>query len=150
MSEASQQLILEVEDSQDRVSELLEQLFDVARPGAVFGEPVTVEGTTIITASEVAVGLGLGFGSGGGTAPAAVESEKAAGEEEEVAPIGFGGGGGGGGGANGRPVAAIIVSSEGVRVEPIVDVTKLGLAFFTMLGSIFLMGSRMRRAAGGK
>jgi hypothetical protein len=46
-------------------------------------------------------------------------------------------------------VAAIIIEPEGVRIEPIVDVTKLGLAFFTMLGSIFLMGLRMRRAAGG-
>ena len=58
---------------------------------------------------------------------------------------GYGGGGGGGGFSAGRPVAAIIVEPEGVRIEPIVDPTKIALAFFTVLGSIFWMGYRMRR-----
>ena len=49
----------------------------------------------------------------------------------------------------GRPIAAIIIDERGVRVEPVVDATKIALAFFTMLGSIFLMGSRMRRASRG-
>jgi hypothetical protein len=32
-----------------------------------------------------------------------------------------------------------------VRVEPVVDVTKLGLAFITALGSMLVMRNRMRR-----
>jgi uncharacterized spore protein YtfJ len=60
---------------------------------------------------------------------------------------GIGGGGGGGGAAGGRPVAVIIIDQEGVRVEPVVDVTKVALAFFTMLGSVFVMGAKIRKAA---
>ena len=57
------------------------------------------------------------------------------------------GGGGGGGNATARPVAVIHVSPEGVKVEPVVDVTKTALAFFTMLGSIFMIAGKMRRRA---
>jgi hypothetical protein len=46
-------------------------------------------------------------------------------------------------------VAVIHIDSEGVRVEPVVDVTKIFLAFLTMLGSIFLMGAEMRKKAKG-
>jgi hypothetical protein len=45
-----------------------------------------------------------------------------------------------------RPVAVISVGPDGVDVEPVVDVTKLGLALFTALGAMFLMFGRMRRA----
>ena len=51
-----------------------------------------------------------------------------------------------GGVAVGRPVAAISVGPNGVRVEPVVDATKIALAFFTMLGSMLIMLGRMRRA----
>jgi uncharacterized spore protein YtfJ len=114
---------------------LMERLTDVGQPGAVYSDPVTVDGHTVITASEVTVGLGYGFG-GGGEATGEAEGE----------PGGYGGGGGGGG-AGARPVAAIHVSADGVSVEPIVDVTKLALAFFTLMGSIFLMRARMRKGA---
>jgi hypothetical protein len=46
-------------------------------------------------------------------------------------------------------VAAIIVEPQGVRVEPIVDVTKLGLAFLTTLASMFAMASKIRKATRG-
>lgn len=109
----------------------LSQLFDVYQPGVVFGEPITNDENTVITAAEVhvAMGLGHGYGSGG-----------------EGATSGEGGGVGGGGGSAGRPVAAILISPTGVRVEPIVDVTKLGLAFFTTLGAMFMIWRGMRRA----
>ena len=123
---------------------LVEKLFSVAQPGAVFGHPVQAEGQTVITASEVMVGLGFGFGSGGGS-DEAPEDEGEVGEKD----TGFGMGGGGGGGSTGRPVAAISISADGVRVDPIVDVTKLGLAFFTAFGAMFVMLGRMRRVAGG-
>lgn len=106
------------------------KLFDVFQPGAIFSAPTTVGDNTVITAAEVNVGMGLGFGRGSG------------GDE---ASSGEGGGGGGGGGAAGRPVATIIVSPNGVRVEPIVDVTKIMLAFFTMFGAIFMTWRAMRR-----
>jgi hypothetical protein len=46
-------------------------------------------------------------------------------------------------------VAAIIAGPDGVRVEPIVDVTKLGLAALTALGGMFLALNRMRKASRG-
>jgi uncharacterized spore protein YtfJ len=106
------------------------KLFDVYQPGVVFSEPTSVGDNTVITASEVSVGLGLGFGRGGGG------DEKASGE---------GVGGGGGGGSAGRPVAAIIIGPAGVRVEPIVDVTKIVLAFLTTLGAMYMSWRAMRR-----
>ena len=128
----------------------MEKLFEVAKPGAVFGEPVTAKDHTVITASEVTVGMGFGFGSGGGVGPQPAK-DKAASEgelqEEREDVGGIGGGGGGGGGASGRPIAVITIGKDGVRVEPVVDATKIALAFFTMLGSIFLMASKIRQAA---
>jgi uncharacterized spore protein YtfJ len=132
--------------NQEEASELIGRLFEVAKPGVIFSEPVTAEGRTVITASEISIGMGIGFGIGGGTG----STEHA--EEEEEAPgpgqiegVGVGGGGGGAGGAGGRPVAVVVIEPGGVRVEPVVDVTKLGLAALTALGGIFAMAARMRR-----
>ncbi len=52
-------------------------------------------------------------------------------------------GGGGGGFAQSRPVAVIVIDRDGVRVEPVVDVTKLGLAALTVFGSFLFLISRM-------
>jgi uncharacterized spore protein YtfJ len=166
MSKAFDQLTVASVENQEQSIALLEKLVAVARPESVFGEPTQVEGRTIITASEVNVGLGVGFGFGGGTTSGRAEEEKrhrgrsSAPRErvdlEEMAPgegeaegedAGMGGGGGGGGGASGRPVAIISVSEEGVQVEPVVDATKIALAFFTTLGSMFFMLTKMRKAA---
>ena len=150
MSEEMKEVMDSTTASWSATAGVIEKLFDVARPGAVFSEPVSTEGSTIITTSEVLVAMGVGYGIGAGSATGEGETEEEADQDVEAemsSGEGYGGGGGGGGLSTGRPVAAIIVDSEGVRVEPIVDVTKLGLAFFTMLGSIFLMGFRIRRAA---
>lgn len=132
---------------------LLEKLFAVAQPETVFGKPISAEGQTIITASEVRVGLGLGFGSGVGmgSKPAEEKAQIESEVEEQGLESGFGigGGGGGGGASSGRPIAVISIDQEGVKVEPVVDATKLGIAFFTTLGSMFFMLSRMRRASRG-
>lgn len=69
----------------------------------VIGDPISVEGATIIPL----VSVGFGFGVGGGTGKATAEAE---GE-------GTGGGTGGGGGV--KPVAIVIIDAEGVRVEPV-------------------------------
>jgi uncharacterized spore protein YtfJ len=67
----------------------------------VVGDPITVEGHTLIPL--ISVGFGFGIGSGEGTDP-----KKGAGS---------GGGTGGGGGV--KPVALIIINKDGVRVEPV-------------------------------
>ncbi len=151
MSEEMKEVMDSTTASWSATAGVIEKLFSVAQPGAVFSEPVTVEGRTIITTSEVMVGMGVGYGIGAGSATGEENGEEDDQEDEAemTSGEGYGGGGGGGGFSTGRPVAAIIVEPEGVRIEPIVDVTKIGLAFITVLGSIFLMGFRIRRAARG-
>ncbi len=67
----------------------------------VVGEPITVEGNTLIPL----VNVGFGFGVAGGQG---ADPKKGS---------GHGGGTGGGGGV--KPVALIIINKDGVRVEPI-------------------------------
>jgi uncharacterized spore protein YtfJ len=67
----------------------------------VVGDPITVEGNTLIPL--ISVGFGFAVGGGEGTDPS-----KGA---------GTGGGAGGGGGV--KPVALVIINKDGVRVEPV-------------------------------
>lgn len=150
------ELIKESIPNQEAATEMLGRLHDAARPQAVFSEVVQHGDYAVITASEVSVGLGYGYGSGGGSGPAnGVElpssaQGNASNEEATAGPaMGYGSGGGGGGGAMGRPVAVIEIGPNGVRVEPIVDPTKIALALFTALGAMFMTLNKMRRQAGG-
>ena len=120
----------------DPTGQALSQLVSTARADAVFGQPVVSGDTTIISCSEIAIGMGMGSGSG----PV----------DEKGNPTG--GGSGGGGGARGRPVAAIVITKEGVRVEPIFDLTKIVLASLTTGAFILLWVGRlslMKRSARG-
>jgi uncharacterized spore protein YtfJ len=67
----------------------------------VVGEPITIEGNTLIPL----VAVGFGFGAGGGSGK----------EQKKMSGEGQGAGSGGGGGV--RPVAIVIVNKDGVRVE---------------------------------
>lgn len=149
MSKEFNKIVATAVKNQGQAAELVEKLFAVAQPGAVYGEPVTVGEHTVITASEVKVGMGFGFGLGGGTgaAPAEGETESKDEPQDERAGTGYGGGGGGGGVSGGRPVAVVSIAPEGVQVEPVVDATKIALAFFTTLGSMFFMLSKMRKSS---
>jgi len=149
MSDEFDKVVATAEKSQARAAEVVEKLFDVARPGSVYAEPVSIGEHTLITASEVSVGMGFGFGIGGGQGQCGPSRKM--GEDEGEAEVegegnGMGGGGGGGGASLARPVAVISVGPEGVNVEPVVDATKIAIALFTTLGSMFFMLSRMRRA----
>lgn len=141
MSNESNRVLASAVKSQEQSAELMEKLFAVAQPGAVYSEPVTSGEFTVITASEVTVAAGFGYGIGSGTSSEPAEGEAATGEEAR----GLGGGGGGGGVSAARPVATISIGPRGVRVEPVVDVTKIGLALFTTLGAMLMMLGRMRR-----
>jgi len=146
MSEELDKVAVAAEKSQELAAQVVQKLFDVAQPGSVYAEPVVAGDHTLITASEVSVGIGFGLGFGGGEGrgvPAQGTSEEEA--EIEGEGTGMGGGGGGGGASLARPVAVISVGPEGVRVEPVVDPTKIAIAMFTTLGTMFFMLSKMRR-----
>jgi uncharacterized spore protein YtfJ len=115
--------------TQDMVGEFL----DTASVERVYGTPLQHGDTTIIPAAEVLVALGFGLGAGGGGPCEPGSSQQQA---------GYGSGGGGGGRTLSRPVAVIVASPAGVRVEPVVDPTKIVLAALTTFG--FMIGLIMR------
>jgi len=145
MSESKENPLRTHLNSLEETNELNKKLLEAAQSKAVFGEPIEHGEYTLIPAAEVftAVGVAYGFGSGGG----GPRARAAAGEmsDGDVDPDTGGGGGGGGGTSSGRPVAVISVGPDGVEVEPIVDVTKIGLALLTTIGSMGLMFLRMKR-----
>lgn len=101
----------------------VDRFIDAAGVEKVYGRAVEKGNTVVIPAAEVMTGMGFGLGG------------SAKGE----------GGGGGGGYSTSRPVAVVIVSEQGVRVEPVVDVTKMALAMFTAVGFMISMWSKMKR-----
>ncbi len=69
----------------------------------VVGEPINVEGNTVIPL----ISVGFGFGAGGGSG------------KNMPAEKGEGSGAGVGGGGGIKPVALIVAGKDGVRLEPI-------------------------------
>jgi uncharacterized spore protein YtfJ len=135
-----------------QVHDLIGRLFRVAEPGAVYGEPIVSGERTIVVTSELSMAIGAGVGFGHSVEPESTASNSAGaganGGTSASTPEHkdeTGGGGGGGGYSFGRPVAAVIIEPAGVRVEPIVDPTKLGIAFFTTLGAMFFAWTSLRR-----
>jgi uncharacterized spore protein YtfJ len=110
----------------------MDKFLSAASVDAVVGQPIREGENIVIPTAEVLSFAGFGLGSGTGS--------QGPGENENT---GSGGGGGGGGRVLARPVAAIIVSPAGVRVEPIVDATKIALAVFTTAGFMAAMIARM-------
>ena len=131
----------EMARNREEAMNLLDRLLSTARADAIFGEPISSGDQVAITASESKLGAWFGFGMGGGSTP---PSEKVEGQEEGR---GYGGGGGGGGMSMARPVAVINLRAGGVRIEPVVDITKVGIALFAALGSMLIMLAKMMAQA---
>ncbi len=119
--------------------ETMEEFLAAADVRVVYGEPIMHEDTMIIPTAEIL--CGLAFGTGGG-------SGQDTHENPDNPSRGSGSGGGGGGRILSRPVAVVVASPEGVRVEPVFDITKIALAGLTafgfMVGMMFRMSSRRR------
>lgn len=105
--------------------DVLGKLLGTSGASIVYGRPIKHGDVTIIPAAEVIAGVG--FGSGFGYGPI---SEG----EDRSTVIGGGEGGGGAGRTFSRPVAVVIISPEGVRIEPVRDRTKVLLAAITAGG----------------
>jgi len=88
-----------MEDVNKLLKTAVEDIERVLNSKTVIGDPITVEGATIIPL----VSIGFGFGAGGA-------SRKPTSETEDVA-----GGTGAGGGV--KPVAVVVVSKEGVKLQ---------------------------------
>ena len=118
----------------DPTEQALSKLVIVASADSVFGEPVVQGNTTVIPCSEAIIGMGMGSG-GGPTGENGIST---------------GSGSGGGGGARSRPIAAIIVTQDEVRVEPILDLTKIVLASLTTGAFILLWIGRLSLMRGSR
>jgi uncharacterized spore protein YtfJ len=125
-----------VEAGLERYQDTVQEFLAAADVRVVYGEPIQHDDTMIIPTAEVLCGLGFGVGIGSGmnTVPNAEKPSQ-----------GSAGGGGGGGRILSRPVAVVVASPEGVRVEPVVDITKIALAGLTALG--FMVGMMFRMSS---
>ena len=104
-----------LESISSQVGHLLGRFFGPGSADSVFSTTTDEYGTTLITAAAWERVGGFGFGGGGGIGPN--------GED------GGGGGGGAGGISQGRPVAVIRVTAEGIELTPVVDSTKIAVTF---------------------
>ena len=90
-----------MEDVEKLFARTVDEIEKMLNSKTVIGEPITVEGSTLIPL----VSVGFGFAAGGGKG---TDRQKAAGQ---------GGASGGGGGV--KPVALIVANRDGVRVDPV-------------------------------
>ena len=87
-------------DIENLFGKAIEEIERVLSTKTVVGEPITVDGNTLIPL--VSVGFGFGVGAGEGNDP--------------KKGVGNAGGAGGGGGV--KPVALVVINKDGVRLEP--------------------------------
>jgi uncharacterized spore protein YtfJ len=106
---------------------LRESVLSQASVKAIYGEPISAQGRTVIPVAKITYGYGAGAGTGG------VGDTSARGE-----------GGGGGGGVRAVPVGVIEIGDQQTRFVPIGDRKKLVGAVLTGI-SIGLLLARRRR-----
>jgi uncharacterized spore protein YtfJ len=66
MMDSAQSFRATAEKNREHIAALIERIYGATRPGAVFGEPITSGGYTVITAQEISSGGGFGTGMGFG------------------------------------------------------------------------------------
>jgi uncharacterized spore protein YtfJ len=92
-----------MEDVENLVKTTMGEIEKMLNTKAVVGEPMTVDGKTLIPL----ISIGFAFGAGGGSGKMSMKQQQE----------GVGEGTGGGGGV--RPIAVIISDKEGVRIEAV-------------------------------
>ena len=106
---------------------LKDSILTQANVKAIYGEPVSAQGKTVIPVAKVMYAYGAGAGTGG------VGESSAKGE-----------GGGGGGAVRAIPVGIVEISDQQTRFVPITDRRKLAGAVLVGLGLGVCMGLRTR------
>lgn len=107
---------------------LKESILSQASVKAIYGEPISAHGKTVLPVAKIMYGYGAGAGTGG------VGDTSARGE-----------GGGGGGGVRAVPVGVIEISDQQTSFVPITDRKKLTGAVLAGIGLGVLLGRRRRR-----
>ena len=107
---------------------LKESILSQASVKAIYGEPISANGKTVIPIAKIMYGFGAGAGTGG------VGDTRARGE-----------GGGGAGGVRAIPVGVIEISDQQTCFVPITDRKKLTGAVLAGIGLGILLGWKARR-----
>jgi uncharacterized spore protein YtfJ len=92
-----------MEDVENLVKTTMGEIEKMLSTKTVVGDPIEVDGKTLIPL----IAVGFGFGAGGGTGKMSMKQQQE------------GTGGGTGGGAGIRPIAVIISDENGIRIESI-------------------------------
>ncbi len=92
-----------MENVENLIKSTLGEIEKVLTTKTVVGEPITIDGRTLIPLISVGFGFGAGAGEGKG----------------EKRRMGEGTGGGAGGGVWVRPMALVIMDKEGIRIEAV-------------------------------
>ena len=114
--------------TQALLQSLRESILSPASVKAIYGEPISAHGKTVVPVAKITYGYGAGAGTGG------VGDSSARGE-----------GGGGGGGVRAIPVGVIEISDQQSRFVPITDRKKLTGAVLAGIGFGMWLGWRRRR-----
>ena len=114
--------------TQALLQSLKENILSQANVKAIYGEPISAHGKTVIPVAKIMYGYGAGAGTGG------VGDPSARGE-----------GGGGGGGVRAVPVGVIEISDRRTCFVPITDRKKLAGAILAGIGLGLWLGWRRRR-----
>jgi uncharacterized spore protein YtfJ len=119
----------------DIFKKITDRLETSASVKTVYGEPMTVDGKTIIPVAKVS----YGFGAGGGSGPAKGESS-----DSDTNAEGFGGGGGGG--VEVTPLGVIEITPGETRFVPIDEKRRLlRVLVFGAIVAIFLLRRRKKK-----
>jgi uncharacterized spore protein YtfJ len=128
-----------MDDTMTATIEPIEDMLKRLNVNAVFGAPIKEGDATILPVANV--GYGFGYGSGRGRGPATTSGDEAA--APGTASEGEGSGGGGGGMA--QPKGVIRITADGVKFEPIMDMTRISLAGIAMVAwSVFWIAKTVR------
>ena len=107
---------------------LKESILSQANVKAIYGEPISAQGKTVIPVAKIMYGYGAGAGTGG------VGDTRARGE-----------GGGGGGGVRAVPVGVVEISDQQTRFVPITDRKRMAGAVLAGISLGMWLGWRRRR-----
>jgi uncharacterized spore protein YtfJ len=114
------------------IQSLIERLQGRAGAASVYGEPIVVEGKTLIPCAKLA----FGFGGGSGADRARSGGPDAVGRE----------GSGGGGGVAAKPIGVLEVTGAGTRFIPFEDTRRLVGAVLAGVLVGILIGRRWSRS----
>jgi len=125
----------------DDLQKRFEEMQGKANWKAVFGEVLEVDGRRLIPVASVQ----YGFGMGGGQGPTGRGGPRTRSPQKDGNPSG----GGGGGGVRIEPVALIDITEGRLRVEPIINVTRLAVIGLIVAGwSVFWIARHLNKDTG--